>query len=65
MQFQVPTMTCGGCARAITRAVQAVDPQAVVDADPTTKRVSVQSRVEEAVIRAAMTDAGYAPEQAG
>lgn len=64
MQFQVPNMTCGGCARAITRAVQAVDPTAVVDADPATKRVIVQTRVEEAAIAAAMTDAGYAPESA-
>jgi len=64
-EYQVPKMTCGGCARAITRAVQAVDPHAVVEADPATKRVSIQSRAEEAAITTAMTKAGYEPQPVG
>lgn len=60
-QFNVPAMTCGGCARAITRAVQTVDPAAIVDADPATKRVSIRSVAEEASITAAMAEAGYPP----
>jgi len=33
-QFHVPGMTCGGCARAVTNAIKAIDPAAEVTTDP-------------------------------
>ena len=30
MQFHIENMTCGGCARSVTKAIQSVDPQAEV-----------------------------------
>ena len=39
--FNVPDMDCGGCVRAITDAVHRLDAAATVQADLTTKRVSI------------------------
>ena len=49
LRFDVPNMTCGGCARGVTRAVQKVDPSAKVEADPPTRLVVVPSAVVPAV----------------
>ncbi len=38
-------MTCGGCAGAIRRAVTAVDPEAVVDASASTRRVQLTTKL--------------------
>jgi copper chaperone len=61
MKFHVEDMTCGGCARAVTAAVKAIDPEARVDADPPTRTVQVETRRAEADVRAALTDAGFPP----
>ena len=34
MQFHIENMTCGGCVRSVTKAIQSVDPSAEVTADP-------------------------------
>lgn len=61
MQFRIDNMTCGGCARAVTRAVQGVDPAAEVAVDLDTKTVEVRSAQDPAAFRAALDDIGYAP----
>ena len=43
MEFHVDGMTCGGCARSVTRAIQQIDPNASVVADPPTGLVKVQT----------------------
>ena len=43
MQFHIENMTCGGCARSVTKAIQSVDPAAEVKADPATHKVEVTS----------------------
>ncbi|MHC1675499.1 heavy-metal-associated domain-containing protein [Stenotrophomonas maltophilia] len=64
MDFHVDGMTCGGCARSVTRAIQSIDPQARVVADPPTGRVQVQTTASEAEIFAAVKDAGFPPRTA-
>ena len=64
MEFKVENMVCGGCARGIARAVQAVDPAARVDADPATKRVVVESKVTREKIVDALREAGFPPSAA-
>lgn len=61
MQFHLDDMTCGGCARAVTKTIQAIDPQATVVADPPTHRVDVQTSASEAEIAAALREAGFPP----
>lgn len=61
MQFHVEDMTCGGCARAVTAAIRALDPDARVSADPPTRRVEVESSRPEPEVRAALAAAGFPP----
>lgn len=64
MQFQIDNMTCGGCARSVTKAIHSVDPRAKVDIDLTLKRVNVESGSGEAAIAAVLDDVGYPPRRA-
>lgn len=61
MQFDIPNMACGGCVDTITQAVQSVDPTADVQADTTTRRVTIASDERESQIRTALVEAGYPP----
>ncbi|AOB25569.1 MULTISPECIES: heavy-metal-associated domain-containing protein [Bordetella] len=61
MQFHLDGMTCGGCARTVTSAIQALDPDARVVTDPPTRRVEVQTSASEAQVVAALREAGYPP----
>ena len=61
LDFQIPNMSCGHCVRAITEAVQALDPQAVVSTDLAQHLVRVQTQLPAAVITAQLTEAGYPP----
>ena len=61
MQFHIETMTCGGCARGVTKAVQSVYAAATVQADPPNRRVEVTTTAPRDQIVAALTEAGFAP----
>ena len=63
VELTVSGMTCGGCARAVTNAVQSVDPAAGVVVDVASKRVSIDSHADVAEIKAAIEDAGYSVER--
>jgi copper chaperone len=56
LQLKVPDITCGGCVNAITNAVRTVDANAIVQGDPKTKIVLVET---ETAIRAAIAKVGY------
>lgn len=58
-QLQVDDMHCGHCVNAVTKAVQALDPQAQVQIDLAANRVTVESAIALAQIRAAIVDAGF------
>lgn len=60
-QFQIPNMSCGHCVRAITEAVKAADPQALVTTDLPTHQVRVESSAAREALVARLTEAGYAP----
>lgn len=62
MQFRIDNMTCGGCAKSVTKAIHSVDPQAKVEIDLATKAVRVGSSADEAALLARLDDAGYPPE---
>lgn len=64
MQFHIEDMTCSGCVRGVTRAIQAVDPQAVIHADPPTRKLEVTTTVSRDKIEAALRDAGFPPRAA-
>ena len=59
VQLTVPTMVCGACATTITKAIQKVDAEATVEADPETKLVVVNTSAAEAAVKAAVEQAGH------
>lgn len=59
LDFQVQGMTCGHCERAVTKAVQSLDPGAQVTVDRPSGRVSVATEKDAEAIRRAIEDEGY------
>ncbi|MGB6241172.1 MAG: heavy-metal-associated domain-containing protein [Castellaniella sp.] len=57
--FLVSDMTCNHCVQTITKAVQAVAPDAQVSTDLNARRVVIASTVAADVLRAAIVDEGY------
>ncbi|MFN5803434.1 MAG: heavy-metal-associated domain-containing protein [Burkholderiales bacterium] len=63
-QWKVSGMSCGHCVRAITQAIQALDPQAQVQVSLSEASVTVESSLTQAAIAAAIEEAGYAVQSA-
>lgn len=61
MEFHVENMTCGGCARGVTRAIQALDANAKVIADPPSRKVTVETTAKQEQVAEALTEAGFPP----
>lgn len=59
IQLTVPNMACSACANNITNAVKTVDADAIVQADPQTKLVNVETQASETSIKDALAAAGY------
>ena len=57
--FQVQGMTCGHCERAVTQAIQQVDPAATVQIDRASGQVQVQSAPPREQLAAAIAEEGY------
>lgn len=57
--FQVKGMSCGHCVRAVTKALQQRDPQAQVEVDLPTGRVTIHSTLSRKAAAAAIDEEGY------
>ena len=57
--FQVQGMTCGHCERAVTQAVQQVDPNAQVRIERASGMVDVDSTAPREALAAAIAEEGY------
>ncbi|MCW7539013.1 cation transporter [Aquabacterium sp. A7-Y] len=58
--FQVQGMSCSHCVAAVTRAVQALDPEARVDVDLSSGSVRIASGRPREALAQAIVDEGYA-----
>lgn len=58
-RFHLPTMTCGGCLKAVTRAIHALDAEARVEGDLNTRTIAVASRRAADDLMKALAAAGY------
>ena len=61
MKFYLDNMTCGGCARTVTRAIQSIDAGASIITDLPTRLVQIQTSLPEADIVSALGEAGFPP----
>lgn len=59
MKLHVENMTCGGCARAVNKAITQLDENAVVEADPPSRTVTVQTSAAQAEVLKALDAAGF------
>jgi copper chaperone len=59
--FKLPDMTCGGCARKVTQALQRVDPACQVQVDLPAQQVQVQSQQPREPLAQALREAGFEP----
>jgi len=59
LELNVSDMTCGHCVASITKAVQNVAPDATVQTDLDSHRVSIDGAPDHAAVIAAITDAGF------
>lgn len=57
--FTVTGMTCGHCEKAVTRALQGVDPAAQVQIDRAQNRVQVASTHSREALAQAIAEEGY------
>lgn len=63
MQLHLDDMTCGGCARAVTKAIQSVDADANIVTNPPTRLVEVQTSASREKIVTALREAGFPPRE--
>ncbi|WP_428311912.1 heavy-metal-associated domain-containing protein [Hydrocarboniphaga sp.] len=60
LELQIKGMTCGHCVRAVTRAVQGLDPAAKVDIDLASGRARIETAQPADRVAAAIREEGYA-----
>jgi len=61
IELKLPDMSCGHCAGAVTQACKQVDPQAEVEVDLGSKRVTIDSTAQRQDFAKALAEAGYPP----
>lgn len=59
MKLTIENMTCGGCARSVTKAIQSVDPNATIETNPAIRRVEVETTVTLLALQQVLEEAGY------
>ena len=59
MQFHIENMTCGGCVKGVTRAIQSQDPAAEVSADLESHQVQVTTSAPREKLVSALGEAGF------
>lgn len=65
MELRIANMSCDGCVRSVTRAVQSVDPAAKVEADLPAHLVRLETRASQAAIQRVLAEVGYPAEATG
>lgn len=59
MDLRIENMTCGGCARSVTKAIQSVDPAAKVETNPAARSVKIETTATQATLLQVLEDAGF------
>lgn len=59
MELKIDDMTCGGCAKSVTKVIRAVDPDARVESNLATRAVKVETTATQAAILRGLEEAGF------
>jgi len=63
MQLHIENMTCGGCARTVTKVIQNMDPEAKIVTNPPIRKVDVQTSISLEQLSEALREAGFPPKE--
>jgi copper chaperone len=59
LRFHIPNMSCGGCAKSVTKVLQSVDPKTRIEINARDREARVDSVAPESEFLAALERAGY------
>ncbi len=59
MKLHIENMTCGGCARSVSKTITLLDENAKIAADPASRTVTVQTTRDPAEVLKALDAAGF------
>jgi copper chaperone len=59
LRFHIENMSCGGCAKAVTKIITTLDPKAEVDADTPSKTVTIQTSASQDEVQRALAKGGW------
>lgn len=59
MEFELKDMSCGHCVATVTKTVKLLDPEARVEIDLATRKVTVETGKDRKSIADALAEAGY------
>ncbi|MGL4668704.1 MAG: heavy-metal-associated domain-containing protein [Saezia sp.] len=59
VELKVKDMSCGHCVQSITKAIQALDAKAKVEADLATRKIKLETTVLEADVKKALSAIGF------
>ena len=62
LKLKVPSMVCEGCVETVTKAIKTHEPNAKVDIDLDSKKVSVDTKASEESIKQVIVAAGHTVE---
>lgn len=57
--YRIPNMTCGGCARAITRIVERTVPRSTIDIDVDSRTLTIKTEDDFKALEEALATGGY------
>lgn len=61
ISLHIPNMSCGGCVRGVTAAIQDVDSKARIEPNLQARVVAIDTTLNEVDVRKVLADAGFAP----
>ncbi|AFZ36924.1 Heavy metal transport/detoxification protein [Stanieria cyanosphaera PCC 7437] len=59
IELKVPSMVCEGCVETVTKAIKTHEPEAEVDIDLTSKKVTVNTEASEESIKQIIVATGH------
>lgn len=59
MELRIENMTCGGCAKSVTKAIQSVDPNAEIETNPAARMVKIETTATSAALQRVLEEAGF------
>lgn len=59
MELRIENMTCGGCARSVTKAIQSLDANAKIETNPAAGIVKLETTTPLALLLKVLEEAGY------